>query len=109
MVSNVMIDIESNRARWFDFENVHDERRSISWRRADDVRALLASCLAVTDASRHAELAQCILDVYGDLNVIQLVRGLLGSTIQRSLPFHLGQAPLSYRAYSAIGRTLGTP
>ena len=36
------------------------------WRRADDVRALLVTCLVRTRAERRAETLHHILDVYGD-------------------------------------------
>jgi hypothetical protein len=108
MASNVMIDLDSNSAQWFDFENVHEDGRSPLWCRADDVRALLSSCLALTDASLHAEVTQVIVDSYGDDEIVRLAGRVFDSVLHRPLPFHLGQAPLAYRTYLGIGRALET-
>ncbi len=43
MAENVMVDLESGVAHWFDFETIHDSTRPMAWRRADDVRALLVT------------------------------------------------------------------
>ena len=48
MAENVMVDVEAGVARWFDFETVHESSRPMDWRRADDVRALLVTCLVRT-------------------------------------------------------------
>ena len=48
MAENVMVDLEAGVAHWFDFETIHDSRRPMAWRRADDVRALLVTCLVRT-------------------------------------------------------------
>ena len=48
MAENVMVDLEAGVAHWFDFETIHDSSRPMAWRRADDVRALLATCLLRT-------------------------------------------------------------
>ena len=48
MAENVLVDLDAGVARWFDFETVHEASRPQIWRRADDVRALLATCLLRT-------------------------------------------------------------
>ena len=48
MAENVMVDLEAGFGRWFDFETLHDADRPLAWRRADDVRALLATTLSRT-------------------------------------------------------------
>ncbi len=53
MAENVMVDLESGIAHWFDFETVHAPSRLMAWRRADDVRALLVTSL-VRDRPREA-------------------------------------------------------
>ena len=58
MAENVMVDLEIGVAHWFDFETVHDSRRPMTWRRADDVRALLATCLVRTAPEKFAETVQ---------------------------------------------------
>ena len=55
MAENVLLDLEAGVARWFDFETVHDLGRPIAWRRADDVRALLATCVVRTEPQRIPE------------------------------------------------------
>lgn len=107
MAENVMVDVEAGVARWFDFETVHQNGRSIAWRRADDVRALLATCLLRTAPGKMAETLGRILDVYGDDDVTRLLAGSFTSVLHRALIFHLGQAALSFAAFREIGRLLG--
>jgi hypothetical protein len=110
MAENVMVDLErgaaprlrAGQARWFDFETVHESSRPIAWRRADDVRALIATCLVRTDPTRIAETLERVLDVYADDDVARLVAGYFASVVRRPLAFHLGQAALSFRSVRVI-------
>ena len=106
MVENVMIDLEAGVASWFDFETMHDSRRTMVWRRADDVRALLATCLDRTAPEILAETLQLILDVYRDEGVTRLLVASFTPVVRRPLPFHLGQAGLSFQYYREIDRLL---
>jgi hypothetical protein len=106
MAENVMIDLEAGVARWFDFETVHEARRAERWRRADDVRALLATCLLRTSRARLADTLGLLLDAYADQAVEALLADRFSRVTQRPLAFHLGQAPLSFRRYREIGRLL---
>ena len=69
MAENVLVDLEAGVAHWFDFETIHDSSRPMAWRRADDVRALLVTCLVRTVPEKLAETLQLILDVYADEGV----------------------------------------
>ena len=105
MAENVMIDVETGAARWFDFETAHDPARPAEWRRADDVRALLATCLLRTDGGNLDATVGLVVDSYGD----DRITGLLAAEFllaRAPLAFHLGQAPLSYRRYREAGRSL---
>lgn len=106
MAENVLVDLEAGVAHWFDFETIHDSIRPMAWRRADDVRALLATCLARTAPEKRAGILQIILDVYADEEVARVLATNFTSVMRRPLAFHLGQAPLSYEAYQEIGRLL---
>jgi hypothetical protein len=106
MAENVMVDLTAGAARWFDFETVHDPRRAMAWRRADDVRALLATCLLRTAPGELAGALHRVLDVYDDEDVTRLVAAAFTSAMQRPLIFHLGQAGMSYRYFREIGRLL---
>ena len=121
---------EAGVAHWFDFETIHDPSRPMAWRRADDVRALLVTCLVRTDPEKLAETLALILDVYEDLSrrsgdaakadlsrrsceaakadeeVTRLVATSFTSVWQRPLAFHLAQAGLSFRCFREIGRLL---
>jgi serine/threonine protein kinase len=108
MAENVMIDLDSGAAHWFDFETIHDQDRSLAWRRSDDVRALLATSLARTVPGKLAETLHLILDTYGDETVTGLVAASFGVIVQRPLTFHLGQAGLPFRYYREIDRLLAT-
>jgi hypothetical protein len=104
MAENVLIDLDA--AHWFDFETIHDSRRSMAWRRADDVRALAVTCLLRTAPEKLAETLQLILDVYADEQVTRVLATTFTSVWRRPLTFHLAQAPLSFRCFHEIARLL---
>jgi hypothetical protein len=106
MAENVMVDLHAGVARWFDFETVHESRCLATWRRADDLRALLATCLARTARGRLAENIELILDGYGDEEVARVMMTSFTSVLRRPLMFHLGQAGLSYERFREIARLL---
>jgi hypothetical protein len=106
MAGNVLVDLDAGVARWFDFETVHDARRSITWRRADDVRALLATCLLRTPAADFDETLHLILDSCADADVERVLAASFTSGLHRPLAFHLGQAPLTFEQYGAVRRVL---
>jgi hypothetical protein len=106
MAENVMVDLESGVARWLDFETIHESNRPMAWRRADDVRALLVTCLLRTAPEKFAETLQLILDAYADEGVTRLLAANFGSVLRRPLTFHLAQAALSLSSYREIARLL---
>ena len=106
MAENVLI--EAGVAHWFDFETIHDSSRPMAWRRADDVRALLVTCLVRTVPDKHAETLAFILDVYADLEVNRVLAASFTSVWRRSLTFHLAQAKLSFECFREIGRMLAS-
>ena len=106
MAENVMVDLEAGVAHWFDFETIHESRRPIAWRRADDVRALLVTCLLRTVAEQRAETLHLILDVYQDEGVTRLLAASFISVFRRPLTFHLAQAGLSFQCFREIARLL---
>jgi hypothetical protein len=109
MAENVLIDPEFGVARWFDFETVHDSSRSLAWRRADDVRALLVTCLVRTETQKGAGILRLILGVYDDEEVTRVLATSFRAVFQRPLAFHLAQAGLSFRSYREIARMLRPP
>ena len=106
MAENVMVDPKAGVAHWFDFETAHDPSRPLNWRRADDVRALLASCLLRTAPERLAETLHLILEVYPDERVTSLLASSFTQLPRRPLTFHLAQAGLSFRQFREITRLL---
>jgi hypothetical protein len=106
MAENVLVDLEGGVARWFDFETVHHSSRPMVWRRADDVRALLATCLTRTAPEKLAPTLTFILDTYGDDGVTPSLAAMFDPVVRRPLAFHLGQAPLDYRRFREIARLL---
>ncbi len=106
MAENVLVDVEAGVAHWFDFETIHDTSRPMAWRRADDVRALLVTCLVRTVPERLAETLQLILDVYADEGVTRLLATSFISVWRRPLTFHLAQAGLSFQCFREIARLL---
>ena len=106
MAENVMVDLEAGVARWFDFETIHESSRPMAWRRADDVRALLVTCLVRTAPEKLAETLQLILDVYADEEVTRVLATSFTSVFRRPLTFHLAQAGLSFQCFREIARLL---
>lgn len=106
MAENVNVDVEAGVAHWFDFESIHDSNRTMTWQRADDVRALLTTCLVRTDPDQRAETLQLILDAYADVDVTRTLVTGFTSVFRRPLIFHLGQAPLSLQSFREIKRLL---
>ena len=103
MAENVLIDLEAGAAHWFDFETVHDANRSSVWRRADDVRALLVTCLIRTAPGKVPETLALILATYGDDEVTRVLSSSFISVFRRPLPFHLAQAAMSLESFREIG------
>jgi len=111
MAENVLIDLaagplDAGAAHWFDFETVHDSRRPMAWRRADDVRALIVTSLVRTVPEKRAETLEFMLDVYADEDVTRVLTTSFTSVWRRSLTFHLAQAALSFQCFREIGRLL---
>jgi len=106
MAENVLVDLEAGVAHWIDFETVHDSHRPMAWRRADDVRALMVTCLLRTATQRVADILQLVLDVYPDEAVTRILAPSFTSVLRRPLSFHLGQAGLSFKNYQEIARLL---
>jgi serine/threonine protein kinase len=106
MAENVMVDLEAGVAHWFDFETLHDSGRPMNWRRADDVRALIATALLRTGPKELTETLRLILDVYSDEEVTAVLATSFTSILQRPLTFHLGQAGLPFATFQEIGRLL---
>ena len=105
MAENVMIDLEYGTASWFDFENAHDPSRTPNWRRADDLRTLLSSCLLHAPERERPGLFRLILQCYPNIDVTRLLPNALKSHA-RALPLHLGQAPLSYNGFEELMKLL---
>ena len=106
MAENVMIDLDAGIARWFDFETIHETSRAIVWRRADDLRALLTTCLQRTAAAKIDDTLQHIVAAYADDDVTRQLRACFASPLQRPLIFHLAQARLSFRRFGQIDQWL---
>ena len=106
MAENVLVDLPAGVAHWFDFETIHDSRLPMHYRRADDVRALLATCLLRTVPEKRAQTLAFILDVYADLEVTRALATHFASVWRRPLTFHLAQAPVSLECFLEIGRLL---
>ena len=107
MAENVMVDLEAGVAHWFDFETVHASSRPVAWCRADDLRALLVTCVVRTVPGELAGIVRLIRDVHPDEHVIRLMAASFTSVWRRPLTFHLAQAGLSLQQFREIGRLLG--
>ena len=106
MAENVLVDLEGGVAHWFDFETSHDDDRPLGWRRADDLRALLATCLVRTPRAKGGETLERILTAYADDEVTSALARFFTSVWRRSLTYDLVQAHLSYECFRETGRLL---
>ena len=106
MAENVLVDLEGSVAHWFDFETIHEASRPPGWRRADDLRAFLATCLVRTAPEKRVETLAFILDVYADEDVTRVLATSFMSVWQRPLTLHLLQAPLSFQSFCELGQWL---
>lgn len=106
MADNVMVDLDAGVARCFDFETIHEPRRPMGWRRADDLRALLLTCARRTEPGALGALVEDILAHYADADVHGCVADGLSSVWRRALAFHLGQAPLPFNEYRSVQRAV---
>ena len=109
MAENVLVDLEAGVAHWFDFETIHEPSRSVTWRRADDLRALVGTCLLRSDSGKSAETLKLILDAYADQSITRYLAMSFSSVWRRSLAFHLAQAGLSFERFCEIGRLMRAP
>ena len=106
MAENVLVDLEAGVARWFDFETIHEASRPPAWCRADELRALLATCLVRTAPGKRVGALERILDAYADEDVTRILATSFTSVWQRPLALHLLQAPLSFLCFRALGQLL---
>jgi serine/threonine protein kinase len=106
MAENVLVDFEAGVAHWFDFETIHEANRPLAWRRADDLRALLVTCLVRTAPEKRVETLEFVLDAYADEDVTRVLATSFTSVWQRSLTLHLLQAPLSFQCFCELGQLL---
>ena len=106
MAENVLVDLDAGVAHWLDFETIHDSRRPMAWRRADDVRALLTTTLIRTSPEQLAGTLQLILDAYANEEVTRQLAANFASTWRRPLAFHLAQAALSFDRFHDLARLM---
>ena len=106
MAENVMVDPDAGVAHWFDFETVHVGGRTMAWRRADDLRALLSTCLLRTPPDKTEETLRLIVSCYPNEDVTALLKESFASAWRRSLIYHLSQAALPLRTFQEIARLL---
>lgn len=102
LAGNVLVDLDAARAVWFDFETAHDPGRSATWRRADDLRALLSTCLVRTSPADSSATLTLILEAYADDEVADALAASFGSVWRRSLAFHLAQAPFPFHRFRDV-------
>jgi serine/threonine protein kinase len=106
MAENVLVDLAGGAAHWFDFETVHDDDRPRAWRRADDLRAFVATSIVRTPEDAIEWTLTALIDGYRDDAAWIRLAGHFASVLRRPLAFHLGQAPLTAARYRAIARLL---
>jgi hypothetical protein len=106
MAENVVVDVAAGVAHWFDFETIHEASRPPAWQRADDLRALLVTCLVRIASEKRVETIGFILNAYADEEVTRVLGASFTSVWRRSLTLHLLQAPLSFQCFCELGQLL---
>jgi glycosyltransferase involved in cell wall biosynthesis len=91
-LKNVMYDPVSARARWFDFDTVHDPSEPPLARQADDIRALLYSALESFFDVPVSVLLETIEAAYDDRAVWDHLRVLHARKALHTSTYHLAQA-----------------
>jgi hypothetical protein len=107
MAENVLVDVDAGAAHWVDFETIHEASRPLARRRADDLRALLVTCVVRTAPEKRVETLKVILGAYADEEVTRVLTTNFTSVWRRSLTLHLLQAPLSFQCFCELGQLLG--
>ncbi len=90
---NVLCDVTGGRATWIDFETLHDPCRTVAWRQADDLRALVWSAAESIGSDAFEALCAAILDVVSDTAVLRELAHVAASG--RPNVYHLAQGTLS--------------
>lgn len=93
---NVIYDPAGGRARWFDFETVHDSRWPRERRQADDLRAFAYSAAASLPEKAFPSLARSILTLYTDRAVLCALKQAV-ERVRRPGAFHFAQTGISCR------------
>ena len=72
--TNVIYDAKTNRARWIDFEIIHDKSLSPRSRHADDLLVFLLDMVGIVPSRKWLPFALCFLNAYGEAHVIHELR-----------------------------------
>src|SRR6185436_6769525 len=94
---NVLCDVPTGRAYWFDFETMHPLDRPRAWRQADDLRAFTFSVAARLPAEGLPDLARTLVDHYAGAAVLRELADMAEKLCGKPDPFHLGQTGISRR------------
>lgn len=101
---NVIIDHVSRTATWIDFDTRHHPGLAAAIRHADDLRALLWSCLCDLDSNAVADGITATFNGYADASIEGSVKALTMTACPTV--FQLAQAPLSNERFAALQRHL---
>jgi hypothetical protein len=71
---NVLVDLESGRATWLDFETIHPVGIPGQFRQADDLRILLCGLAAILPAKELPGMVHAALAVYNDESVLAALK-----------------------------------
>jgi hypothetical protein len=94
-VANVTYDAAQGRAWWFDFETMSAPHRSVPWRQADDLRALLFSSASLLGPTRSVLFARQAVRMYEATAVLRELQAIAAAVRHRPEPLHLAQTHCS--------------
>jgi hypothetical protein len=89
---NVIYDLASDRAYWFDFDTVHDPSEAPIGRHADDLRAVLYSALETFADLPVSDIFETVTSAYDDRAIWDHLRVRLTRRLLHNSPFHHAQA-----------------
>jgi tRNA A-37 threonylcarbamoyl transferase component Bud32 len=98
-VRNVIVDANTSRATWIDFDTAHImASRAVpndeAWRTTDDLRALICSAAVLWPVDSYAALVRALADGYGECEAMSRLAARVAESLRRPRLFHLAQAPL---------------
>lgn len=97
---NVICNFAGSHATWIDFETVHDPRRTVAWRQADDLRALIWSAAEITGPDAYSAVCNAVLSPVSDAAILSELECMTANVCPAV--YHFAQGSLSFAHYRRL-------